>query len=274
MTFGCSFNRCTFCSMYRTKEFTKKSMDLVLAEIDTAAKTRPQTRRVFLADGDALVRSTEDLLTILKTLYDALPMLERVTCYALPKNLLEKSVEELTLLKKNGLMMIYYGIESGSDDILKRITKGANPDRMTTGLEKATRAGLLISATIILGLGGKSLWKEHIDGTIDLINRLELDYLSTLQLTLDPSVTDLFVERYERRGGKFIPQDDTGILQEQMRLIAGIDTLKPVIFRSNHASNALPLKGILPEDRDALLKALCTAQSGETMLRPEWLRGL
>jgi coproporphyrinogen III oxidase-like Fe-S oxidoreductase len=260
--------------MYRTKKFSVKSIDRVLAEIDTAAKARPQTRRVFLADGDALVRPTEDLLTILKTLYDAFPMLKRVTCYALPKNLLEKPVEELMLLNKNGLMMIYYGIESGSDDILKRITKGANPDRMISGLEKATRAGLLISATVILGLGGKMLWKEHIDGTIDLINRLDLDYLSTLQLTLDPSVTDLFVERYERRGGKFIPQDDAGILQEQMRLVAGIATLKPIIFRSNHASNALPLKGILPEDRDILLETLDTARSGDLLLRPEWLRGL
>ncbi len=249
-------------------------MDRVLAEIETTAKLLPQTRRVFLADGDALVRATDDLLLILTTLYNAFPMLERVTCYALPKNLLRKPVDELLQLKQSGLKMVYYGIESGSDDILKRITKGANQEQMISGLEKSSKAGLAISATIILGLGGKLHWQEHIDGTIDLINRVKLDYLSTLQLHLDPFVHDLFMERYKRRGGKFIPQDDMGILQEQMRLVAGIETLAPIIFRSNHASNALPLKGNLPGDRDALLAALGTAQTGETLLRPEWLRGL
>ena len=249
-------------------------MDRVLAEIETTAKLLPQTRRVFLADGDALVRTTDDLLLILTTLYNAFPTLERVTCYALPKNLLRKPVDELLLLKQSGLKMVYYGIESGSDDILKRITKGVNQEQMISGLEKASKASLAISATIILGLGGKQHWQEHIDGTVDLINRVKLDYLSTLQLHLDTSVYDLFMERYERRGGEFIPQNDTGILQEQMRLVAEIATLEPIIFRSNHASNALPLKGNLPGDRDALLAELCTAQSGESLLRPEWLRGL
>ena len=260
--------------MYRTKEFAEKPLQQVMAEIETAAKILPQTRRIFLADGDALVRSCEDLLKILESLYDAFPVLERVACYALPKNLLEKPVDALMSLKQHGLKMIYYGIESGSDDTLKRITKGANPEQMIRGLGKASDAGLAISATVILGLGGRLHWQEHIDGTIAMINRLTLDYLSTLQLTLHPSLTDKFMERYGRRGGQFIPQDDAGILQEQMRLVQGIATLKPVIFRSNHASNALPLGGTLPGDREALLATLRTARAGGVMLRPEWLRGL
>jgi coproporphyrinogen III oxidase-like Fe-S oxidoreductase len=274
VTIGCSFNHCTFCSMYRTKTFKEKPIDRVLTEIEATAKLLPQTRRVFLADGDALVRSTDDLLLILSTLYNVFPMLERVTCYALPKNLIRKPVKELLILRRSGLTMVYYGIESGNNDILKRITKGINQEQMISGLEKASKAGLAISATIILGLGGKQHWQEHIDGTVDLINRVKLDYLSTLQLHLDPSVHELFMERYERQDGKFSLQDDMGILQEQMRLVAGIATPEPIIFRSNHASNALPLKGNLPEDRDALLAALRTAQSGVTPLQPEWLRGL
>jgi len=238
------------------------------------AKFAPGTRRVFLADGDALVRSTRDLLLILETLYESFPVLERVTCYALPKNLLQKPVADLALLKQHGLTMIYYGVESGSDDILKRITKGANPGQMVLGLEKASTAGLAISATIILGLGGRQHWQEHIDGTTELVSRVRLDYLSTLQLTLHPALVSGFRERYQRRGGEFIPQDDAGILEEQMRLVAGAMPPAPIIFRSNHASNALPLRGTLPDDRDALLAELHAAQTGQAALRPQWQRGL
>ncbi len=274
VTLGCSFNRCSFCSMYRTKEFRVRSLEDVVGEIEGVAHRYPDVDRVFLADGDALACPTEHLLTVLDALYAAFSGLERVTSYALPNNLRRKSTEELAQLKHHGLGMIYYGIESGSAEILKRITKGATPDSMATGLLKAKEAGLKISATVVLGLGGRTHWREHIDATALLVNRVRLDYLSTLQLSLDPTVHDEFRQKFARRGSEYQPQDDGGILAEQARLIANLDPPTPLIFRSNHASNALPLKGILPQDRDRLLAQLGAAQSGEVALRPLWMRGL
>nr|VFJ42500.1 MAG: Radical SAM superfamily protein [Candidatus Kentron sp. DK]VFJ65216.1 MAG: Radical SAM superfamily protein [Candidatus Kentron sp. DK] len=274
VTLGCSFNRCAFCSMYRSKTFTIRPLDDVLGEIRAAGREYPETRRVFLADGDALVCPTEHLARILDALREAFPRLARVTCYALPANLLKKDVEELALLRARGLAMIYYGIESGSREILKRITKGATPEVMKEGLLKAREAGLKVSATVVLGLGGKSRWREHVDGTVELVNCVPLNYLSTLQVYLEPVVQAEFPEKFARLTGAYDPQDDAGILAEQARLVAGIDPPRPVIFRANHASNALPLKGILPRDRDTILAMLRAASSGEAPLRPLYLRGL
>lgn len=270
VTLGCSFNRCSFCSMYRSKRFSLRSLDEVLGEIKRLAQTYPGVDRVFLADGDALVAPTEHLMTILDALQAAFPYLERVTCYALPANLRKKSVTELEQLRKNKLTMIYYGIETGSAELLKRITKGATPQTMIQGLSKAKEAGLEISATVILGLGGQKYWQEHIDATADLVNQIELDYLSTLQLGLDPVIQDEFFQKFRE---PFELQDDLGILEEQRRFIEQLDPPAPLIFRSNHASNALALAGILPQDKNHLLATLATAQQGQVSLRPHWLRG-
>ena len=269
-TLGCSYNRCTFCSMYRSKTFLVRPMDQVLAEIEQAAKLQPDARRVFLADGDALVLPNDQLITILEHLKKHLPRLTRVSSYALPNNLKKKSAEELANLKEHGLTLIYYGLESGSKIILKKIRKGATPDAIVAGLKKAHTAGIKVSATVILGLGGKNYWQEHIDETAKLINRLELDYLSTLQLGLEPVVEKEFHDSF---GDDFEWQDDHGMLNEQDRLIAQINPARPVIFRSNHASNSLPLKGNLPKDRDRLLEELQRAESGEVSLVPKFLRG-
>jgi len=179
-------------------------------------------------------------------------------------------VDELRQLREKGLTLLYYGIETGSADLLKRITKGATPDAMATGLDKAKQAGLKISATVILGLGGQTHWREHIDGTAELVNRVELDYLSTLQLMIDPSIHEEFHRKFRE---PFREQDDRALLAEQARLIERLDPPAPLVFRSNHASNALALAGTLPRDREALLARLELALAGEVQLRPEWLRG-
>lgn len=269
-TLGCSFNRCSFCSMYRTKQFAVRPLEPVQAEIRAMARAYPGVRRVFLADGDALAAPTEHLLAILGSLYAAFPRLERISSYALPANLLKKSVEELTRLREAGLTLLYYGIETGSADLLKRITKGATPDAMVTGLTKAKQAGLQVSATVILGLGGQAYWREHIDATADLINRVELDYLSTLQLMIDPTIHDEFHRKFRE---PFQEQDDHALLVEQARLIERLNPPTPLVFRSNHASNALALAGTLPQDRERLLAQLQLALAGAVRLRPEWLRG-
>ncbi|MBL8250373.1 MAG: radical SAM protein [Candidatus Competibacter sp.] len=269
-TLGCSFNRCSFCSMYRVKEFSVRSLEAVRDEIQTTAGAYPGVRRVFLADGDALAAPTEQLSEILKALSTAFPRLERVSSYTLPANLLKKSVDELQQLRERGLTLLYYGIETGSADLLKRITKGATPEAMVTGLNKAKAAGLTISATVILGLGGQAYWREHIDATADLVNRVELDYLSTLQLMIDPSIQEEFHRKFRE---PFQEQDDRALLVEQARLIERLDPPAPLVFRSNHASNALALAGVLPRDRTTLLAQLELATAGGVRLRPAWLRG-
>jgi len=267
VTLGCSFNQCSFCSMYRSKTFEIRPWDDLKSEIDLMAKQYPWVDRIFLADGDALVCPTDYLVQVLDYLYEVFPNLDRVTTYALPNNLKRKTLAELEQIHRHGLSMIYYGIESGSADILRRITKGGTPDSMIEGLNKAKDAGLKISGTVILGLGGTERWKDHIDGTADLINRTQLDYVSTLQLVIDPRLATEFKGKWCKSGGNFYQQDDQGLLQEQIRLVEKIEPSIPVTFRSNHASNALPLAGELPQDRAELLSILKGATEGDIPLR-------
>lgn len=273
-TIGCSFNHCTFCSMYKAKTFRPRPLADVFADIDTAARSWPDASRVFLADGDALVLPTDDLAAILDRLGAAFPRLERISLYATPINLTHKPVNELRALHGRRLALAYLGIESGSAAILNRIRKGASPATIVAALERARAAGIAISATVILGLGGRHLWQEHIDGTIDVINRAPLAYLSTLQLRLEDDVVSDFIGRFEREGIPFAWQDDEGVLAELERLLSGLDPASPVVFRSNHASNCLPLAGTLPNDRDDLLALIAQARHGAPMIRPEFLRGL
>jgi hypothetical protein len=273
-TIGCSFNHCTFCSMYKTKAFRARPLADVYADIDAAARVWPDASRVFLADGDALVLPTDTLVAILGQLRASFPRLERVSLYATPINLTRKSVEELRRLRDKGMALAYVGIESGSPAVLNRIRKGASPATIVAALERADAAGIAISATVILGLGGRNLWHEHIDGTIDLINRAPLGYLSTLQLRLEDDEVSDFVGRFEREGVPFVWQDDEGVLRELERLVNSLDPVSPVVFRSNHASNCLPLAGTLPNDRDALLALIALARHGGSMMRPTFLRRL
>jgi hypothetical protein len=264
-TIGCSFNHCTFCSMYVTKQYRARPLEEVFADIDAGARDWPNAHRVFLADGDALTLPTDHLFEM------RLPNLARVTAYATPKNLNEKSIEELAALRARKLNLVYMGIESGATSVLKRIMKGASQASHAKALARAREAGLKVSATVILGLGGKADWEDHIAGTAELVNSEPPTYLSTLQLDLEPSVYARFMERQEP-GFEF--QDDAGILAEQERLLSLMDPPHPVIFRSNHASNCLPLAGNLPRDREALVAIVAAARTGVQPLRPRWIRGL
>lgn len=270
-TLGCSFNRCSFCSMYRSKSYVERPLTEVFSDIEQAATTWPDASRVFLADGDALALPTEHLLEILTKLSASLPRLTRVTCYATPANILRKTPEQLARLKAHKLNLLYLGIESGSELILKKVTKGATQRGIAEALHKAHDAGLKISATVILGLGGQSHWQEHIDGTIELLNSAPLNYLSTLQLFLDKSSDNEFHQKF---GEPFNFQDDQAILLEQQRLIGGLKPPQPIIFRSNHASNALALAGNLPKDRARLSAQLQLAMVDNSQLRPHQSRGL
>lgn len=267
---GCSFNKCSFCSMYRTKKFEIKDLKTIQEEIEHLAAYYPDGHRVFIADGDAMAMATEHLKKILKLLKEYFPKLSRVSAYASPLNLKEKTLEELKDLREAGLTLVYYGIESGNDGILKKITKGIDSKGMIEGLNKTSEAGIKISATVILGLGGQNYWKEHIDSTADLVNQIRVNYLSTLQLGLAEEVEGEFRKKFKE---EFIWQDDEGMLKEQIRFIEKINPSKPVIFRSNHASNALSLAGNLPKDKEKLLDELQGVLSGENSMKPKWLRG-
>lgn len=270
-TLGCSFNQCSFCCMYRDKLYTQRSLDEIFHDIHNAAIRHPEAHRVFLADGDALSLPAASLTAILQELNSALPRLTRTSCYATPSNILKKSSTELQQLQSQGLKLLYLGIESGSNLILKKITKGATQKSIAEAMVKAHDAGLKVSGTIILGLGGTTHWKEHIDDTIALFNQAPITYLSTLQLYLDERIINEF---YNKFGESFKMPDDNAILQEQIRLIRGLNPPRPIIFRSNHASNALPLAGTLPKERDNLLRQLHEALAGQQQLRPKYLRGL
>ncbi len=271
ITLGCSYNKCSFCSMYETKEFKIKDIKKVYKEIDTLSIYQ-DTRRVFLADGDALACDTSFLVEILKYLKKSFPKLQRVSSYASPYNLLEKTQEELNLLRVHGLSLVYYGIESGNHELLKYINKPMKPSRMIEGLNKATKANMKISATVILGLGGKNLSKQHIEDSAKLVNECEhINYLSTLQLGVSHTKEDAFFKRFEDKNQEFVFCSDKDMLEEQKRFISLINPKKPIIFRSNHASNALPLKGTLPKDRGELLVILDKAIEDNSMLRPKFL---
>jgi len=257
--------------MYRSKTYTERPLEAVFEDIQRAALAWTDARRVFLADGDAFTLPTEILTAILDALNDKLPSLSRVSCYATPANILNKSVDELVLLKEKGLNLLYLGIESGSNLILKKITKGASQKGIAKAMQKAHDAGLKVSGTVILGLGGTKYAQEHIDGTIELLNSAPITYLSTLQLHLEPDIVKEFHQKY---GEDFAIPNDRAILEEQVRLISGLNPPKPLIFRSNHASNALALAGNLPKDKDKLLLQLQCALAGESPLIPRYMRSM
>lgn len=269
-TLGCGFNGCTFCSMYKLKEYRERSLEEVFADIDRAARAWPQAHRVFLADGDAYGLPTETLAAICHKLRQSFPGLTRISAYATPLNLIKKSVDEIRSLKDAKLSLVYVGIESGSDLILKKIAKGS-AKQMEQGLTRAAEAGLKVSATVITGLGGTTHWREHVEATADLINRVPVNYLSTLQLGLEAEVAPRFLERF---GEPFHWQDDAGVLAELHCLVDRLAPPSPVIFRSNHASNALALAGTLPKDKAKVLAQIAQAQAGQRGLRPAWARGL
>ena len=274
-TLGCSYNQCSFCSMYKGKSFTARPLEQVFDHIDNLARAvegwQNPVRRVFLADGDAFCLPTDHLLALTQKLAARFPALARVSAYASPLNLLKKSPEDLVRLKAAGLSLLYIGIESGADAVLRRVAKGITAERLAEAMTKARAAGIKLSATVILGLGGAGFSAEHAAQTAALINRAPPNYLSTLQLTLMPDAAPGFMARWDNR---FQPLDDDGVLAEQEALLAALAPPVPVIFRSNHASNCLALAGTLPKDHSRLLAEIAQARMGAGALRPPWMRGL
>jgi radical SAM superfamily enzyme YgiQ (UPF0313 family) len=270
-TFGCSHNRCTFCGTYADKPFSHRPMDEVLEDIALAGQRLPQTPRVFIADGNALALPAAQLVTILDALNDALPLLRRVGIYASARDVLEKSDAELAILNQKKLQLIYLGLESGSDEVLRRVDKRDTAAEMVEAVCKAKRAGMRVSVIALLGLGGVELSGEHAAETGRVVSAMDPQYLSMLTLMLVPG-TPLY---RQAQAGDFILPSPEGLLTELRAVIQHTDGLSRCVFRTNHASNYLPLAGVLSRDKASLLAAIDQAQNrGPDALRPETWRGL
>jgi len=270
VTLGCSFNECSFCDMYRSKEYSERSWDEVKMEIDMMVKQEPETKKIFLADGDALNLSTDYMIKILEYLYQRFPQLERVSCYAMPMNLLKKTPEELKKMYDAGLNMLYLGIESGSDIILKKVTKGATSQTIIRACRKAIDAGYTLSCMVILGLGGKTYTKEHIKGTAEVLSAVSPNFAAALTLIIEPGVKDEFMAKFNE---PFIPISDSEALDELEDLVSKIDSKDEIIFRANHGSNAYTIKGTFPQDKGAMLEKISWMKKHPEMCRPQGLRG-
>ena len=273
VTDGCSWNRCTFCEMYSApqKRFRPRSEDEVLEGIRRCGEQwGSEIRRVFLADGDALVLSKRRLLTILEAIARDLPGVRRVSSYCLPRNLRNKGADDLRELAEGGLSMVYLGAESGDDPVLQRVDKGETFDTTLDALEKLGQAGIKRSVMILNGLGGRQLSRQHAMNSARLMNAAQPEYLSTLVVSFPKGEARL-------RAGfpDWEPLSVPELLREMELFISELE-LKRTVFRSDHASNWLVLKGNLGADKARLLEALRQAiASPETArLRPSWTRGL
>lgn len=269
-TLGCSWNACTYCAMYRGKRYQVRPLDAVLAEISEASsKFANEVRHVFVADGDPLGMELDHWEPILQALASSFPRLRRVSTYATARNLLEKSPEELHRLREWGLSLLYIGPESGDDVTLRRIAKGASAAEHVEAARKAREAGMEQSLIFLLGAGGQERSEEHARASGRLATAMDPRFLSTLTLTVVPGTP---IARLEDQGRFQLP-DVRGLLTE-LRWFMEETRLSSAIFRSNHASNYLPIGGRLPRDREAILASIDEALAGRVRLRPEWARGL
>ncbi|MCL4790650.1 MAG: radical SAM protein [Gammaproteobacteria bacterium] len=273
VTDGCSWNQCRFCEMYTApqKKFRARDEAEVLGSIRWAAQVQGErVRRVFLADGDALVLPTHRLLAILTAIGEQLPGVQRVSSYCLPRNLRRKSVAELAELQAAGLKLVYVGAESGDDTVLERVGKGESFASTREALDKLAAAGIRRSVMILNGLGGPVFTQQHAEQSARLANATQPEYLATLVVSFPQGEA-----RFRAGFPDWQPLDQQGLFREMEQFISALE-LQRTIFRSDHASNWLMLKGTLGKDKARLLAEVrqAIADPARAALRPEWARGL
>ena len=269
-TLGCSWNHCTYCAMYQDKGYQVRPLEAVLEAIREAGVCEgEEVRHVFVADGDPLAMDTGHWEAILRALAGAFPRLRRVSTYATARNLLDKTPEELRRLREAGLSLLYIGPESGDDVTLRRLAKGSDAADHREAARRAREAGMEQSLMFLLGAGGCERSEEHARASGRLATAMDPRFLSTLTLTVVPGTP---LARLEESGSFQLPEV-AGLIQELAWFVEEAQ-LTGGIFRSNHASNYLPIGGRLPRDREAILATIHEALKGRTPLRPEWMRGL
>jgi radical SAM superfamily enzyme YgiQ (UPF0313 family) len=267
-TIGCSWNHCTYCDMYRDKTFRVRSVAESLEDLDRASAHADEVTKLFVADGDALAMPMEHWLPILERARALFPRLRRVSSYAMARNVRDKTDAELRALREAGLSLLYIGPESGDDVTLKRIAKGDTALAHVDAARRAHAAGMGLSVIALLGIAGERS-REHAEGTAELVTAMDPEYFSALTVTVVPG-TPLYT--LARRGRFAVPPVE-GLLRE-LRTI--VERARPTraLFRTNHASNYLPLGGELPRDRARIVEVIDAALAGQIPLRPEAHRGL
>jgi len=268
-TIGCSWNHCTYCDMYRDKTFRLRALEEVLADLEVAAAAAgPEVTKLFVADGDALVMPMDHWLPLLAHARRSFPNLRRVSCYAMARNVLGKTQDELLALRDAGLQLLYMGPESGDDLTLKRIAKGDNAEAHVRAAERAHAAGMQLSVIALLGIAMERS-QEHARGTAELVSKMDPAFFSALTVTVVPGTP---LATLERKGRFVVPEVDA--LLTELRTM--VDEARPsnAMFRTNHASNYLPLGGALPKDRERIVSVIDAALRGEVRLRRPEHRGL
>ena len=267
VTYGCSHNTCAFCGMYKEKRFALRPLAEVLEDFHLARQYYRNVGRIFLADGDALIRKVSDLVTILDTIRELFPECERVSSYASPTSLQIRTDEELQLLRDKGLTLLYMGLESGCDDVLKLTRKGHTSAEIVECGRKVKRNGIGLSVTAITGLGGPELMEAHAVDTARALNAMNPEYIGILTLVVEDGTP---LQDWVREG-KFHLLTPAQVLQETKLMVESFDSPGSV-FRMNHASNYLSLKGTLNEDKEAMLAQIRRAEQHMETLRPEGWR--
>ncbi|MCF2137623.1 MAG: radical SAM protein [Candidatus Thorarchaeota archaeon] len=271
-TIGCSHNACIFCVSYKDRKYRVRGAEGITADLrGLPTSIKNGVRRVFLADGNALAMTTDEMLATLQVLQKNLPALERVGVYAYAKDVRDKSISDLRQLKDAGLGIVYLGLETGDDELLRWCRKGVDSREMMEACKKIRSAGIPLSLTIILGLGGLEHSEQHAKATVQVLNKIDPEYVGALTLMI-PRGTPLY-EMTQR--GEFEPMRPFDILRELRTLVEGIH-LSNCVFRTNHASNYLPLGGTLNRDKYKILDTLDTVleRHDDSVLRPSGLRGL
>lgn len=268
---GCSHNKCTFCGSFKEKKFRVRSFDEIREDVEEAKRYARYVRKVFLADGDALIIPQKMLLPIVELVKDTFPKLERIGVYGNTKSILKKSEEELRVLKELGVGIIYLGVESGDQVVLENVCKGTVLDKTAEAAKKVKDAGMILSVTVLLGLGGVERSRIHAEETGKFLSRIKPDYAGALSVIVVPGTA--LAE--EIRKGTFVVPDPYMLLEELYIMVQNIDVEK-MYFASNHASNYLPVKAWLPDEKEKTLQAIerVLAKRDPSMLRPEFMRAL
>lgn len=269
VTVGCSRNKCTFCGSYKDKRFRIKDERTILNDILFASKYMQRQNKVFLMDGDALIIPQRKLVWILDRINEHLPWVKRTGAYANAKGIKMKSPEELSILKDKGLGILYLGVETGDDEILKEINKGTNAENLVNMGRKVKEAGIKLSVTVLLGIAGRERSLRHARATGELLSRMDPNYVGALTVMLIPG-TPLYEDYL---AGKFHLPDERGLLVELREMLNSTNLTKGLFF-SNHASNYLPIKARLPEGKQEALDLIDNALAGDVELRAEWMRAL
>ena len=269
ITLGCSHNKCSFCGTYKDKRFTIKDDKIILSDILFASRYMKRQDKVFLMDGDALIIPQKRLMWIIDRINEHLPWVKRIGAYANAKSIKMKTHDELVELRQNKLGILYYGVETGDDELRKKINKGSDAKTCIEMGRKVKAAGIKLSVTVLLGIAGKEKSLQHAKATGELLTAMDPDFIGALTVMLIPG-TPLYKEFTD---GTFQLPDQRGLLEELREMIRHT-SLTRGLFYSNHASNYLPVKARLPNGKQDALDLIDRALQGDVGLRPEWMRAL